>query len=86
MAFDQSRRNLPRRHINLLERQSFVAFDEESRIAMHRGKKRNIVGEVGRCVGDEEKLVAEAFDGPDLDRSARTGDQIIGGFQAQIER
>src|SRR5690606_30898823 len=66
--------------------QPLAALDQKGRIAMLRSKKGDIVGEVGRRVGDEGKLAAEAFDGPDLDRSARTGDQIIGGFQAQIER
>src|SRR3546814_5687067 len=53
---------------------------------MLRRKKGDIIGEVGRRVGDEGQLAPKAFDGSDLDRSARTGDQIIGGVQAQIER
>src|SRR3546814_15026148 len=68
------------------ERQPLAAFDQKGRIAMLRRKKGDIIGEVGRRVGDEGQLAPKAFDGSDLDRSARTGDQIIGGLQAPIQR
>src|SRR3546814_6916151 len=69
---DQSRRDLPRRHIDLFERQPLVAFDQEGRIAVLRGEKGDIIREVGRRIGDEGQLAPKAFDGPDLDRSARS--------------
>src|SRR3546814_4483287 len=43
---DQSRRDLPRRHIDLFERQPLVAFDQEGRIAVLRGEKGDIIREV----------------------------------------
>ncbi len=86
MPFDERRGDLARGGIDLFEAQSFVALDQKGRVAMLRTKKGDIVGQIRRRIGDDGQLAAKAFDGSDLDRPARTGDQIIGGFQAQIER
>ena len=79
VRFDQSRRNFPRGGIDLFEAQPFIAFDQKGGVAMLRTKKRNIVAQIRRRIGDEGQRTPVLFDGSDLDRPAGAGDQFICG-------
>src|SRR3546814_8417392 len=82
----QSRRDLARCGKGLRETQPLVTLDQKGRVAMLGTEKGDIVGQVRRGVGDEGQRPAGPFDGPNLDRASRPRNQVISGFQAQIER